>query len=72
MSKKDIQDLLNKVADGTSYGDSNARLTDERKLQVILAQEQLKIGTRLNWLTFFLVVMGLLTLTLLAFQVLGR
>ena len=72
MSKKDIQNLLDKVTDGASYGDSNARLNDDRKLEVFLAQEQLKMGTRLNWLTFFLVIVGFLTITLLAFQVLGR
>jgi len=72
MSKKDIQELLDRVADGTGYGDPDARLNDDRKLQVFLAQEQFKIGTRLNWLTFFLVVVGLLNVALLVFQVWGK
>jgi|GEM_PF-2206568 len=72
MSKKDIQVLLDRVADGTGYGDPDARLNDDRKLQILLAQEQSKTGTRLNWLTFFLVVVGLLNVAVLAFQVWGK
>lgn len=72
MAKKDIQELLDRVADGTGYGDPNARLNDDRRLQVFLAQEQSKTGIRLNWLTFFLVVVGLLNVAVLAFQVWGK
>lgn len=72
MAKKDIQELLDRVADGTGYGDPDARLNDDRKLQVLLAQEQSKIGNRLNWLTFFLVVVGLLNVAVLAFQIWGK
>ncbi len=72
MAKKDIQELLDRVADGSGYGDPDARLNDDRKLQVFLAQEQSKIGTRLNWLTFFLVLVGLLNVVMLAFQIWGK
>lgn len=72
MVKKDIQGLLDKVADGNGYGDPDARLNDDRKLQVLLAKEQSKIGTRLNWLTFFLVLVGLLNVVMLAFQIWGK
>ncbi len=72
MSKKEIQELLDRVADGTGYGDPDARLNDERKLQIFLAREQSKTGTRLNWLTFFLVIVGLLNVAVLAFQVWGK
>jgi len=72
MVKKDIQKLLDRVADGSGYGDPDARLNDDRKLQVLLAQEQSKIGTRLNWLTFFLVLVGLLNVVMLAFQIWGK
>jgi hypothetical protein len=58
MARKDIQELLNKVADGSSYGDPDARLNDDRRLQVLLAEEQFRIGTRLNWLTLLLAVVG--------------
>ena len=72
MAKKDIQELLDRVADGNGYGDPDARLNDDRKLQVLLAQEQSKIGNRLNWLTFFLVLVGLLNVVMLAFQIWGK
>lgn len=72
MVKKDIQELLDRVADGSGYGDPDARLNDDRKLQVLLAQEQSKIGTRLNWLTFFLGLVGLLNVVMLAFQIWGK
>jgi hypothetical protein len=68
-TKKEIEELLNRVADGTGYGDPDARLNDDRRLQVLLAKEQSKIGTRLNWLTFFLVIVGLLNVAVLVFQV---
>jgi hypothetical protein len=69
MSNKDIQELLDRVADGNGYGDPDVRMNDDRKLQVLLAQEQSKTGTKLNWLTFFLVIVGLLNVAVLAFQV---
>jgi hypothetical protein len=72
MVKKNIQEYLDRVTDGNGYGDPNARLNDDRRLQVLLAQEQSKMGTRLNWLTFFLVVVGLLNVVMLAFQVWGK
>ena len=72
MAKKDIQELLNRTDDGSGYGDPEARLNDDRKLQILLAQEQFKTATRLNWLTFFLVVVGLLNVAVLAFQGFGR
>lgn len=72
MAKKEIQELLDRVADGSGYGDPDARLNDDRRLQVLLAQEQSRIATRLNWLTFFLVVVGLLNVAVLAFQGLGK
>jgi hypothetical protein len=68
MAKKDIQELLDRVADGSGYGDPDARLNDDRKLQVLLAQESFKTATRLNWLTFFLVVVGLLNVIVLIFH----
>jgi len=72
MSNKDIQELLDRVADGNGYGDPEARLNDDRKLQILLAREQSKTGVRLNWLTFSLVVVGLLNVIVLAFQVWGK
>jgi hypothetical protein len=68
-SEKEIQKLLDRVADGAGYGDPDARLNDDRKIQVLLAREQSKIGNRLNWLTFFLVVVGLPNVAALALQI---
>ena len=68
-SEKEIQKLLDRVADGAGYGDPDARLNDDRKIQVLLAREQSKIGNRLNWLTFILVVVGLLNVAALALQI---
>ncbi len=85
-----IEELLDRVADGSGYGDPDTRLNDDRKLQVLLARElkgsistikselaesnssTSKIGSRLNWLTFFLVVVGLLNAAVLAYQVWGK
>lgn len=69
---EDIHELLGRVADGNGYDDLDARRNDDRKLQVLLAQEQFKIGTRLNWLTLFLVIVGLLNVVVLVFQILRK
>jgi hypothetical protein len=42
MPKETIQELLERVADGNGYGDPEARLNDDRKLQVLLAEEMRK------------------------------
>ena len=39
MTKETIQELLDRVADGNGYGDPEARLNDDRKIQVLLAYE---------------------------------
>ncbi len=72
MSKNEIQELLNMFADGSGFGDPDARRNVEQRIQVLLAKEQQKTATRLNWLTFLLVVVGLLNVAVLAFQVWGK
>ena len=69
MSKKEIQELLDRSEAGSGYGDPDARLNDDRKLQVLLARRQFEIGTRLNWLTFFLVLVALLNVGTIAIQI---
>ncbi len=66
MTKKEILEL---TAEGHGYGDPDARLIDDRKFQIFLAQEQAKIGRTLNRLTIGLIIVGLLNAAVLAFQV---
>ncbi len=59
-------------ADGSGFGDPDARRNAEQRLQVLLAKEQQKIANRLNWFTLLLVIVGLLNVAVLAFQVWGK
>jgi hypothetical protein len=68
MAKNEIQDLLNTFADGNGYGDPEARRNAELRLQTFLAREQQRTASKLNWLTFFLVIVGILQVVILAFQ----
>jgi hypothetical protein len=70
-NQSELQQLLDKCGDGSGYGDPEARLNDDRRVQILLAQEQFKIGERLNWLTLLLVFVGLLNAAVLAFQIWG-
>jgi len=72
MARNEIQELLSMFADGSGFGDPDARRNAEQRLQVLLAKEQQKTAFRLNWLTFLLVVVGLLNVAVLAFQVWGK
>ncbi len=58
--------------DGSGFGAPDARRNAEQRLQVALAEEQQRVGNRLNCLTFFLVLIGLLSVAVLAFQVWGK
>jgi hypothetical protein len=51
------------------FGDPDARRNAEQRLQVLLAREQQKAAKWLNWITFLLVVVGVLNVVVLAFQV---
>lgn len=70
---KEIEEILQRGSgDGSGYGDPDARLADDRRLQFLLAQEQPRTAVRLNWLTFAFVVVGLLNVAVLAVQVWGK
>jgi hypothetical protein len=71
MSRNEIRELLDQFSDGAGFGDPDARRNAEQRLQVLLAREQQNTAARLNWLTFLLVVVGLLNVGVLAFQVFG-
>ena len=70
--KDKLQEMLAMFSDGSGFGDPDARRNAELRLQVLLAQGQGKTAGRLNVLTFFLVVVGLLNAVVLAFQVWGK
>jgi hypothetical protein len=72
MARNEIQEILEMFADGSGFGDPDARRNAEQRLQILLAREQQKTAVRLNWLTFLLVVVGLLNVAVLAFQVWGK
>lgn len=69
MARNEIQELLRMFADGSGFGDPDARRNAEQRLQVLLAREQQKTAERLNWLTLLLVIVGLLNVAVIAFQV---
>jgi hypothetical protein len=69
MAKNEIQNLLDTFADGSGFGDPDARRNAEVRLQLLLAREQQRTASKLNWLTFLLVVVGVLQALILAFQV---
>lgn len=72
MAKNELEKMLALFADGSGFGDPEARRNAELRLQVLLAQHQGKTASRLNLLTFLLVVVGILNAAVLAFQVWGK
>ena len=56
--KEDLQSMLELFSEGSGFGDPEARQNAELRLQVLLAREQSRIASRLNMLTFLLVVVG--------------
>jgi len=72
VKKDELQDMLAMFADGSGFGDPDARRNAELRLQVLLAQQQGKTAARLNLLTFLLVVVGLLNAVVLGFQMWGK
>lgn len=61
--KKFIEKMAN--FDGCGYGDLEARSNDDRKLNILLAKQNQKIQKILNWLTFFLVIVGIINIFVL-------
>ena len=64
--KTELEKLLQ--ADNYGYGDPEARANDDRKIQIFLAQQQWKIQKTLNWLTGFLVVVGIINILVLVLK----
>ena len=72
MAQNEVQEMLEMFADGNGFGDPEARRNAELRLQAALAQQQSETAARLNYLTFLLVVVGLMQVVVLAFQVWGK
>jgi len=72
MGKKELDEMMAMFAEGSGFGDPEARRNAELRLQLLLAQLQSKTASRLNLLTFLLVVVGLLNAAVLAVQVWGK
>jgi hypothetical protein len=72
MDRDEMKDLLEEFEDGTGFGDPDARRNAELRLQVLPVQKQQKTASRLNLLTFFLVIVGLLQVVVLTFQLSGK
>lgn len=70
--RNEMQELLGMFAEGSGFGDPDARRNAEQRLQVALAREQQRVGNRLNRLILLLVVVGLLNVAVLAFRVWGK
>ncbi len=69
MPQVEMQKLLDMFKDGAGFGDPDARRNAEQRLQVLVARGQQKAANRLNWITFLLVVVGVLNVIVLAVQV---
>ncbi len=67
---KELQSMMDMFSDSSGFGDPDARRNAELRLQVLLAQQQSKTASRLNLLTFLLVLVGVLNAVILAVQVL--
>ncbi len=72
MAKNELHEIMALFNNGTGFGDPEARRNAELRLQILMAQQQSKTASRLNILTFMLVVVGLLNAVILAVQVWGK
>jgi hypothetical protein len=70
--QNELTEALAMFADGSGFGDPEARRNAELRLQVALASQQGRTASRLNFLTTLLVLVGLLQVLVLAVQVWGR
>jgi len=60
ISKEEKQIIFTRLTDVNGYADLNLQFSDKQKLQIVIAEEQLKIGRKLNYLIFTMVIIGLL------------
>jgi hypothetical protein len=48
MARNELQEMLSIFSEGSGFGDPDARLNAEQRLQVLVAMEQQKIAKRLT------------------------
>lgn len=60
ISKEEKQIIFTRLTDVNGYADLNLQFSDKQKLQIVIAEEQLKIGRKLNYLIFAMVTFGLI------------
>jgi len=69
MSDKEIKELKTMFADGSGFGDPDARRNAELRLQTLLVERQDRTASQLNRLTLLLVLAAFLNALLLAIQI---
>ena len=72
MLETELEEMLDRVADGSGYGDPDARLNDDQRTQILIAKQQSQIAKRLNLLTMLLVIVGVLNVAVIAAQLWAR
>ncbi len=68
MVEAELQEMFDQSAAGSGYGCPDARLNDDRRTQILIAQQQSRIAKRLNFLTALLVAVGALNIVVLVLQ----
>ncbi len=69
MLDAELEEMLDRVADGSGYGDPDARLNDDRRTQILIAKQQSQIAKRLNLLTMLIVIVGGLNVGVMTAQI---
>jgi hypothetical protein len=72
MTKERFEEFETMFSDGSGFGDPAARRNAELRLQILLAKQQSKTASRLNWLTGCLVAVGLMQVAVLLVSYLSR
>ncbi len=68
MPTSKLEEMAELFAEGSGFGDPEARRNAELRLQIALADQQRRTAARLNHLTMLLVVVGFLQVLILTLQ----
>jgi hypothetical protein len=72
MSTNEIEKLKAMFADGTGFGDPEARRNAELRLQTLLVERQDKTARQMNILTILLVIIAFIEVAFRAFEIWGE